>query len=235
MKVNVKKKLALFVIYNRIAKIRKDFLMTVFGPDKKQNFQSLKRRQAMEKDEAQKEKNDEMKEVSREDVDKLIRHHMYSAFGIGLIPLPLLDMAALTGIQINLVRKLAKMHGVPFSRDKVKNILSSLAVGAGSAVAGVPAASFVKVIPIVGYSFGAVSMSALASAATYAVGKVFNQHFASGGTFLSFDSEKVKDYYAKMFKKGKDEASGIKATVGDDGQKSADNGGFDSKAKGKAA
>ena len=32
--------------------------------------------------------------------------------------------------------------------------------------------------------------------AAYAVGKVFIQHFASGGTFLTFDPEKVRAHYA---------------------------------------
>ena len=46
-------------------------------------------------------------------------------------------------------------------------------------------------------------MPALAGASTYAVGKVFVQHFESGGTFLNFDPEDVRDYYAEQFEKGK--------------------------------
>jgi len=38
-------------------------------------------------------------------------------------------------------------------------------------------------------------MPIVAGAATYAIGKVFVRHFASGGTFLTFNPEKVKDYY----------------------------------------
>jgi uncharacterized protein (DUF697 family) len=180
------------------------------------------------------ETNDEINEVAKEKVDKLIRHHMYSAFGIGLIPLPLLDMAALTGVQLNLVRKLSNLYGVPFSKDKVKNILSSLVAGATPAAAGASAASYVKVIPIVGYSLGAVSMSVIAAATTYATGRVFNQHFASGGTFLSFDAEKVKDYYSKMFRKGKETVSDIKAKATPE-DKTDDTKEADSKAKKEAA
>ncbi|MCP4106117.1 MAG: hypothetical protein GY749_11350 [Desulfobacteraceae bacterium] len=46
-------------------------------------------------------------------------------------------------------------------------------------------------------------MPVAASASTYALGKIFIQHFASGGTFLTFDPEKVKAYYAEMFEDGK--------------------------------
>ncbi len=157
--------------------------------------------------EVENKENGEIKEVEKSKVDSLIRHHMYSAFGIGLIPLPLLDIAALTGVQLNLIRKLANLYGVPFSKDKVKNILSSLLAGSIPPVAGIPAMSYAKIIPIVGYSLSAVSMSVIAAPCTYAIGKVFNQHFASGGTFLTFDESKVKDYYSKMFKKGKEVVS----------------------------
>ncbi|MCI5165392.1 MAG: GTPase, partial [Candidatus Electrothrix sp. GM3_4] len=54
---------------------------------------------------------------------------------------------------------------------------------------------------------------ATAEAVTYAVGKVFHQHFASGGTFLTFDPDKVREYYAQMLKEGKAMASKAKASV----------------------
>jgi hypothetical protein len=39
------------------------------------------------------------------------------------------------------------------------------------------------------------------------MGKVFIQHFESGGTFLTFDPQQVRDYYAQQFEKGKEEVS----------------------------
>ena len=46
-------------------------------------------------------------------------------------------------------------------------------------------------------------MPAAAGASTYAVGQVFIQHFESGGTFLDFDPDKVKAYFAEQVEKGK--------------------------------
>jgi hypothetical protein len=40
-----------------------------------------------------------------------------------------------------------------------------------------------------------------ASASTYAVGRVFIQHFESGGTFLDFDPDKVRAHFEAEFKK----------------------------------
>ncbi|MCI5140318.1 MAG: hypothetical protein D3909_00955 [Candidatus Electrothrix sp. ATG1] len=65
-------------------------------------------------------------------------------------------------------------------------------------------------IPLAGHAVGLVAMPITAGATTFAVGKVFNQHFSSGGTFLTFDPEKVRDYYNSMFEKGKNVAAKMK-------------------------
>jgi uncharacterized protein (DUF697 family) len=62
-------------------------------------------------------------------------------------------------------------------------------------------------IPVVGQTAGGMTMLATGGACTYALGKVFVQHFESGGTFLDFDPEKVKAYFAEKFKEGKKFAS----------------------------
>jgi hypothetical protein len=54
-----------------------------------------------------------------------------------------------------------------------------------------------------GAILGAVTLPFFAGAATYAIGKVFMQHFASGGTFLDFDPDKVRGYFREQFGKGK--------------------------------
>ena len=144
------------------------------------------------------------KQEPKQELDKLIRHHVWASIGIGLVPIPLVDMVGLTAIQVNMVRKIAKVYEIPFLRDKVKNIVGSLIGSAVPTAAGAPlAASITKSVPIIGWVAGAVTMPVVAGAATYAVGKIFVQHFASGGTFLTFDPDKVKDYYAEMLEEGR--------------------------------
>lgn len=148
---------------------------------------------------------------SKEGIDKLIRHHVYGAMAVGLIPLPLADFAGVTLVQMNMLRALGKRYDVPFSKGVVKNILSSLIGGAVPAVASPPLAlSLAKMIPAAGMTVGVVTMPLVAGASTYAVGKVFVQHFASGGTFLTFDPDKVKAYYEEMFKEGQKVATDLK-------------------------
>jgi uncharacterized protein (DUF697 family) len=149
-------------------------------------------------------------EIDQKDLsDRIVRNHMIASMGVGLVPVPMLDLVGITGVQLNMLRKLASVYEVPFLDHKVKNILASLIGGGSTLPIAATLFSLVKAIPIVGTSIGAVSMPVTAGATTYAVGKVFQQHFASGGTFLTFDPNKVKEYYARMFKKGKEVAGSV--------------------------
>ena len=164
-------------------------------------------------------KKDNGTEVSEEEINlpevnanKTIRHHVYAALGVGLIPIPFIDFVGVTGIQLNLMRKLAQVYNIPFSKDMVKNLIGALIGGAFPASIGPRIAfSVSKTVPGVGQALGAVSASAVSGACTYAVGKVFSRHFAEGGTFLSFDPEAAKAFYEEMFKEGQEVVSGLKA------------------------
>ena len=141
--------------------------------------------------------------------DSTLRNHVLGALGVGMIPIPIVDIVALTGIQLNLLRKLAAEYDVPFSEDLVRNILGSLIGGSVPVLFSRTFFSLLKGIPLIGHTAGALTMPILAGATTYAVGKVFIQHFASGGTFLTFDPDKVREFYNEMYKEGQEMASNL--------------------------
>ncbi|MCP4117671.1 MAG: DUF697 domain-containing protein [Desulfobacteraceae bacterium] len=143
--------------------------------------------------------------------NKTIQNHVLSAMGVGLVPIPLVDLLGITGVQINLIRKLASIYDVPYTNDKIKNVLTPLVGGAVPVLSATTMISLFKAIPIIGQTTGTLAVAITSGAVTYAVGKVFLQHFASGGTFLSFDPEKVRDYYESMVKEGRKKASDLNA------------------------
>ncbi|MDM8548888.1 DUF697 domain-containing protein [Desulfobacterales bacterium HSG2] len=144
------------------------------------------------------------KNVYAEATDKIVRHHVYASMGVSLLPFPLLDFAALTGIQLNMLRKIAKLYGVPFFKGKVRNTLLSLFGGAFPTIHAAPlAASMTKLVPAVGQTAGVTAMPILAGATTYAIGRLVVHHLAWGGTLETLDPEKVKSDYAEMFEEGK--------------------------------
>jgi len=70
--------------------------------------------------------------------------------------------------------------------------------------------SALKAVPIVGALAGAPAMAAFTAAYTWAVGNVFVQHFESGGTFLDFDPEKVRDHFRASFDQGRGKTAAAK-------------------------
>ncbi len=100
----------------------------------------------------------------------IVRREMLLAVGAGLVPIPWLDMAAIAGVQLKMVGELAANYGVPFSESRGKAMIGALL---GSVIPGQLTAGFLgavlKMIPFVGMA----TVPALASATTFALGKVF--------------------------------------------------------------
>jgi uncharacterized protein (DUF697 family) len=137
------------------------------------------------------------------DALKIVNSHMGWSTGAGLIPIPLADLAAITAVQIHLVKSLSELYDVSFKRSAVKSIIGALVGGGSACIAAGPISSLVKVVPLVGQIAGILVEPAIAAASTYAVGKVFIQHFESGGTFLDFDPAAVREYYRAEFEANK--------------------------------
>ena len=131
-----------------------------------------------------------------------VRCYALGAAGAGVVPLPLLDMVAMLTLQMLLVRKLAKLYDVPYAKQRSKSAVAGLIGGLNAGGLGVGA---FKMIPILGF-FSYTVMPTINAAITYAVGKVFIQHFESGGTFLDFDPKKVRAYFEDQFREGKQQA-----------------------------
>ena len=91
----------------------------------------------------------------------------------GLIPLPLVDMAAVGGVQLYMLRRLSEIYEIPFSENLGKSILSSLAGAVIPATTATTAASVMKGVPIVETAIGALTMPAVGAGATWIIGKVF--------------------------------------------------------------
>jgi uncharacterized protein (DUF697 family) len=142
--------------------------------------------------------------------DKLIFNHTLGAMGIGLIHVPLITMTALTALQVRLLYKLSHLYNQDFSQDAAKKIIGALLGSVVPLFATAPLSSLFKLVPIVGPVVSAFIMPATGGASTYALGKVFIQHFESGGTFLTFDPSSVKSHFAELFEEGKTFTNSLK-------------------------
>ena len=106
---------------------------------------------------------------------------MYSA-GAGFVPVPLLDMVILSGLQLKMISSLSSLFDVKFSKGISKNVIGSLVGGVLPVSIAPMLGSLLKIIPIVGQTIGGNHAHYIRCG--YLCGwKVFLQHFASGGTF----------------------------------------------------
>ena len=122
---------------------------------------------------------------------KLVERFSLWSGAAGLIPVPLVDLAAVGGIQIQMVRRISQIYSVPFSENRSKALIASLAGSMIPGSSGIGAASVLKGVPVIGTAVSAVAMPALSAGATYAIGMAFIQHFASGGTLLDFNPRTI--------------------------------------------
>jgi uncharacterized protein (DUF697 family) len=141
------------------------------------------------------------------------KNYTMGAIAVGFVPVPLADMAALSAIQLKMIHSIANIYDVPFSKNIVKSIIGSTLGGSVAVTLALPVASFVKLVPIIGQTSGMLSTAAIGAASTYAVGKVFAEHFESGGTFLDFDEEKAREHFKAMYEEGKAFVSSQKANA----------------------
>jgi uncharacterized protein (DUF697 family) len=125
---------------------------------------------------------------------KLIERFAIWSGVAGLIPLPVVDVVTVGGLQIQMLRRLSQIYGVPFSENRGKALIASLAGSMIPATSGVGAASALKFVPIVGMLVSGFVMPVLSAGASYAIGKAFVQHFASGGTLLDFNPPDYREF-----------------------------------------
>lgn len=148
----------------------------------------------------------------RAQADAIIRSHVLWAMGGGLIPIPIVDFAAVTAIQLEMLQQLAQVYGVDYTRSLGKAFVSALT---GTTIARL-GASFLKAIPGIGSVVGGASMALTSGASTYAVGQVAISHFSAGGSLSNFIDDQVKAAYDSAYKQGKSYISDLEDQQGDE-------------------
>lgn len=132
--------------------------------------------------------------------DTVIRNHVIWSMGAGMIPILIADILAVSALQLDMIRQLTRIYDVDFEETQGKALVTSLT---SSALARIGAGSVIKLIPGLGSFIGGATVSIFAGASTYALGEVFKKHFASGGTILDFDPDRLRKMYKEKFEKGK--------------------------------
>lgn len=133
------------------------------------------------------------------DTDQIIRKNVIWASAAGAVPIPILDIAAVTAVQLDMLKEMCRAYEVSYSSIKGKALISSIS---GSIMARYWA-SLLKAAPGIGTIFGSVSMSIMSGASTYALGTVFDKYLKEKGSLESIDQEEARKLFKKEFRKGR--------------------------------
>jgi len=142
-----------------------------------------------------------------EQINKIIQNHVLYSMGLGIIPIPMVDIIAVTANQLDMISQIGTVYDKKFSEISGKSFIASV-TGASLARVG---ASILKAIPGIGSLIGGVSMSVMSGASTYAVGQVAKRFFEDGVDLEDIDESRAKEIYEEELERGKKVAADLKA------------------------
>ncbi|MEM9459717.1 MAG: HAD-IC family P-type ATPase [Myxococcota bacterium] len=129
-----------------------------------------------------------------DDALAIVEDHAALAAVAGAIPIPVADFAAVSGITLKMLRRLADHYGVEFRTESARATISSLVSGSTSTLLTF---GLLNAIPLLGRAVKLLVGPVVAGALTYGVGRVYLLHFSLGGSFLDFDPERFRDHFTK--------------------------------------
>ncbi len=139
-----------------------------------------------------------------EQADKIIKNHVWFSVVPGWIPVPFIDLAAISAVQIDMIKQLCELYEKDYSSQRGKAVTLALFNTIGGRLPAYAIRSALKSVPGIGWALGGASLAAFAGASTYATGLVFKEHFDSGGTLKDINPESFREFYQKQFTKGKE-------------------------------
>lgn len=134
-----------------------------------------------------------------ESVNEIIDKYIIYAMTAAAIPVPAMDIAAVTAVQLKMIDSLANEFETDYQEDIGKSLILAF-TGASIPKIG---ASLIKIIPGFGTIAGTGAQVILSGASTYALGQVFAAHFQSGGDVWDLDPSDFTDLYAEFFRIGR--------------------------------
>jgi len=132
----------------------------------------------------------------KKEIDEDVMKYSILSAVLGAFPIPIVSIAtdlAVVGLQAKMFRDIGQYWGRETGKDTVKQVMGGLGVGTGARIA---VNNLAKFIPGV----GSVVAASTNFASTWALGKVANQYWESGG---KADMKMLKELFTKSKAEGK--------------------------------
>jgi uncharacterized protein (DUF697 family) len=138
--------------------------------------------------------------IREQEADRIVKNYVLAGAAMGLVPLPMFDLVALSGTLHNMLEQLCQHYGVDFSNQKIRVVLFALLGGSTPSLVLMGMSSSFKFLPGIGTLGGSTSLSLLGGTITYAVGQSFIKHFSEGGTLGDVNIKKLRRFFRKKLK-----------------------------------
>ncbi len=127
----------------------------------------------------------------------------YSMTAAGLGALPVVDLVAVSGVQVKLLHGLAALYGQQWEKNTITEFIGLMGTGiATSYLTRVVGRTIAKVLPFWGQTVGAVWSASSSGATTYALGKAAVYFFARRKDGLNVDPEIIRRIYSEALARG---------------------------------
>jgi uncharacterized protein (DUF697 family) len=148
--------------------------------------------------------NPEVLAKKQREADNCIKKYVILAMGTGLLPSAMVNVVVVTALEVKMIGSLALVYEFPVPKKLVLyKILISLIGSLGSVYVSIKSRLAFKGVPLFGHAIYVGMMSISGGAAMYAIGKIFQNHYESGGTFLSSNNSILKAYFKEKYEEGK--------------------------------
>lgn len=127
----------------------------------------------------------------------------YSMTAAGLGALPVVDLVAVSTVQVKLLHGLAALYGQQWDKNTITEFLGLMGAGIASGyLTRLVGRAIAKVVPFWGQTVGAVWSASSSGAATYALGKAAVYFFTRRKNGLSVDPEVLRRIYSDSLAHG---------------------------------
>ena len=137
-----------------------------------------------------------------ETADDIIKNHVLLASAAALLPYAGVDVALVASIQFRMVKKLAEAYAIPFERQEVRAVLSTLSFSAIARLFSAGASHLFNPNEQSGTWSKGLTRAAVMGFFTGAVGKIYGLHFERGGTLDSLDLDSFMEYAKEQVRSG---------------------------------
>lgn len=153
--------------------------------------------------------------VERLKADVCIKNHVIAAMGVALVPSFFIELTGVSGIEVSMIVALARIYDFPIPNRLIAyKVLLSLVLSLGPIYLATRLNSATKLLPLAGHAAYYGTLSFTNAAAVYAVGKVFQLHFESGGQFLSQNNSVLRSIFKQHMDEGRQQIPALMAEAG---------------------